>query len=118
MDMSFDQGKGLPGHVLESREPAWIIDLQEDNNFPRTKLKVDIGLRSGFGLPILAGDWIEGALEFFSESNNEPGQSLFNVLLQIGIQICRIFKRCEAAEKLYQSWKHYSSIIHTAMDGF
>src|SRR2546425_6683736 len=45
-------GVGLPGRVLVSKKPAWIIDVAKDPNFPRVKAATDIGVRAAFGFPV------------------------------------------------------------------
>src|SRR5262249_4291192 len=51
----FALGVGLPGRVLVSKKPAWIIDVTKDPNFPRVTAATDIGVKSAFGFPVLAG---------------------------------------------------------------
>jgi hypothetical protein len=64
-DTSFDSGEGLPGRVMSTGKSAWIEDIHKDDNFPRAKLKVDIGIRSGFAFPVLVGKEVVGVMEFF-----------------------------------------------------
>ncbi|HIK58003.1 MAG TPA: GAF domain-containing protein, partial [Nitrospinaceae bacterium] len=66
------KGVGLPGRVLNSGEPAWIIDVTKDSNFPRAKLAENIGVKSGFAFPILIGKKVVGVMEFFSPKAVEP----------------------------------------------
>jgi PAS domain S-box-containing protein len=49
---SFKKGVGLPGRIWESSEPAWIVNVQTDPNFPRAQLSSDIGVKGAFGFPI------------------------------------------------------------------
>src|SRR5207245_3895752 len=52
----FRPGVGLPGRVWESKQPAWIEDVRDDPNFPRTATAKTIGLKTAVGIPILSGD--------------------------------------------------------------
>jgi hypothetical protein len=65
--IGFEHGEGLPGRVLASGTPAWIADLAEDPNFPRSEIARKVGLRAGFAFPILAGSDVAAVLEFFSD---------------------------------------------------
>lgn len=53
--MPLGRGEGLPGRVLASGKPAWIIDVTKDTNFPRNGVATDIGVKAGFGFPVLVG---------------------------------------------------------------
>ena len=102
MEMIFIRGIGLPGRILQTKKPAWIIDIQQDENFPRADLIHNTGLHSGFGLPILLDDKVKGVLEFFTKDKKEIDQSLFNELLQIGTQIGHFFEHYESSKELHK----------------
>ena len=61
----FRPGVGLPGRVWESKQPAWIEDVRDDPNFPRTATAKTIGLKTAVGIPILSGDKVIAVIEFF-----------------------------------------------------
>ncbi|PJC46811.1 MAG: hypothetical protein CO036_00825, partial [Candidatus Omnitrophica bacterium CG_4_9_14_0_2_um_filter_43_12] len=83
-ETSLEAGVGLPGRVLVSGEPAWIIDVTKDPNFPRAKLARDIGVKAGFAFPILIGTKVVGVMEFFSPKAVEPDPQMLAIMAQIG----------------------------------
>src|SRR6202050_510396 len=97
---SFANEVGLPGRVLSSGKPAWIVDVQEDGNFPRLKLAADIGVRAGFGFPILVGTRVGGVLEFFSNESVEPDTCLLELMARIGTQLGRAIERNQSQKEL------------------
>ncbi len=94
----FMPGIGLPGRVLASGEPAWVTDVTEDPNFPRAKLAQDIGVKAGFGFPVIVGKSVVGVLEFFSADAVEPDEEMLETMGHIGTQLGRVVER-ERAEK-------------------
>jgi ammonium transporter len=97
---SFDKGIGLPGRVLESGKPAWIIDVTRDSNFPRAKVAEDIGVRAGFAFPILIGSQVEGVMEFYSPEAVEPDDKFLEIMGNIGTLLGRVAERKRAESKL------------------
>jgi PAS domain S-box-containing protein len=95
---TFSRGVGLPGSVLESGKPAWIVDA-EDGYLPRASLADDIGLEAGFACPVLAGSKVVAVLEFFTLEAVEPDQMLLTGLQQVGTQLGRVYER-EWSEKI------------------
>ena len=100
---TFQSGVGLPGRVMASGEPAWIVDVTKDRNFPRAKLAKDIGLRAGFACPVLAGTTVVAVLEFFAPDAMEPDQTLLNTLVHVGLQLGRVYEREQAERELRES---------------
>src|SRR6266536_341190 len=48
----FPPGVGLPGRVWSSGRPEWIIDVTNEDNFPRAPVATKEGLHAGIGFPI------------------------------------------------------------------
>lgn len=94
----FDPGTGLPGRVLQSGKPTWIIDVSRDPNFPRASLAENIGVRAGFAFPILIGKEVVAVMEFFSTEAAEPDGKMLEIMAQVGTQLGRVVER-QRAEK-------------------
>jgi PAS domain S-box-containing protein len=90
---TFDSGVGLPGRVLEFGEPAWIVDVTKDPNFPRAGLAEDAGLYGALAFPVTADEQVVAVLEFFDEKADEPDESLLATVAHVGEQLGRVFKR-------------------------
>jgi bHLH-MYC/R2R3-MYB transcription factor-like protein len=76
-------GEGLPGRVQASAAPAWIADVEADENFPRRTIAAAAGLRSAFAIPLAGG----GALEFLSTAALAPDDDLLSTLTSVGRRI-------------------------------
>jgi PAS domain S-box-containing protein len=95
-------GVGLPGRVLASGQATWLMDATRDVNFPRVKAQ-DMGVRAGFGFPVLVGASVVAVLEFFSGGAVEPDQRLLQAMAHIGTELGRVFERQRAEEELRQA---------------
>ncbi len=99
-DTRFAPGIGLPGRVLSSREPAWIVDVTKDPNFPRANLAEDIGVKAGFAFPVLVGKDVDAVMEFFSTEAVEPDEHILEIMAQVGTQLGRVIERKRAEKAL------------------
>jgi signal transduction histidine kinase/DNA-binding response OmpR family regulator len=93
-------GVGLPGRVLATGTPAWIVDVSEDDNFPRTQVARLAGIRAGFAFPVLVGSDVTAVLEFFTDKAVEPDEPLLRLMSQIGTQLGRCVERDCAESRL------------------
>ncbi len=99
----FAPGVGLPGRVLASGRPAWIIDVTKDPNFPRATFAKDIGVKAGFGFPVWVATEVVAVLEFFAADAIEPDEPLLEVMAHIGTQLGRVIERTQAKAALQQA---------------
>jgi signal transduction histidine kinase/DNA-binding response OmpR family regulator/HAMP domain-containing protein len=100
---SFAPGAGLPGRVVASKTPSWIMDVTRDANFPRSRLAADLDVKGAFGFPILVGTEVVGVLEFFTSEPKEPDEPLLAAMTYIGTQLGRVFERHRAEGELRQA---------------
>ncbi len=97
-------GSGLPGCVLASGKPQWILNLADETPLSqRTRTALDAGLRSGFGFPIVVNEKIIGILEFFSLYSVPPDEELLGMLGHIGAQLGQVVIRQRAEADLQRA---------------
>jgi len=96
----FRPGIGLPGRVLAGGRPSWITNVVKDDNFPRSQLASELGVRGAFGFPVLAGRQVVAVLEFFTDRPAEPDESILEVMGHVGTQLGRVFERRKSDREL------------------
>src|SRR3954462_11635778 len=80
-------GVGLPGRVLATGEPAWLVDVPADPNFPRATAARRDGLRAGFAFPLRSAGGLSGVMEFFARDAREPDERLLATMVVVGSQV-------------------------------
>ncbi len=93
----------FPSHVWANDSALWVMDIADDNRFPRSQIAAKEGLHGAFGFPIWLGQEILGVMEFFSTDIRRPDANLIAVMSTIGSQIGQFVARKRAEEALQQS---------------
>lgn len=114
---TFTEGDGLPGRVALVKEPIWIRDVSQDENFHRADVAQALGIKTAFAFPILLDGSPTGILEFFSTENEEPDRRLMEGIESVGVQLSRVAEREQAKETLRVSEERYRSLQESAPDG-
>ncbi|GEM_PF-2608036 len=112
----FRSGEGLPGMVLSTGAPQWIEDVTQFDNFPRSKMGLDIKVKAAFGFPVMIGKNVGAVLEFFSDQPAPPNKDLMESMRHVGTQLGRIIERHNAEQSLLNSEKHFRALIENALD--
>lgn len=75
--------RGLPGRVWSSGEPEWVLDVSSESRgtYPRSDVAADVGLKAGFGVPIMANEQISAVLVFFMEA--EPREEDLRLVIDL-----------------------------------
>src|SRR4029078_7169452 len=103
MQDNFTHGLGLPGLVGAAGQPAWILDVMQDSNFPRAPSARQANLHGAFAFPIMINEKVLGVMEFFSHEIRPPDQDLLQGFVTAGSQLAQFFerKRAEASVHAY-----------------
>ena len=112
----FLPGIGLPGRVLSSHQPAWIVDVTTDPNFPRAKLARDIDVHGAFGFPVIVNEEVTAVLEFFSEKSENPDEDLLDFVGQVGLQLGHAFEHKRAERVLESSEEKFRALFEGSRD--
>src|SRR4051812_31294042 len=110
------RGEGLPGRVWVAREPAWIVDVREDSNFPRARIAARTGLRSGFCFPVGTPRKILGAMEFFTATRRRPDDATLPAMETLGAQLGQFVERRRAEREVRESDQRKRAILDAALD--
>jgi PAS domain S-box-containing protein len=101
---TFARGIGLPGRVLASGKPHWIVDVTKDKNFLRTEISKDMSIKSGIAFPVMVGAKVVAVLEFFTTDAVKPDQQFMEIMTEAGTQLGRVVER-KQAEKAEEEFK-------------
>jgi signal transduction histidine kinase len=93
---SMQRGVGLPGRIWQSRRPAWIEEIEADENFPRAPLARSIGLRSVFGFPLIVSGEVSAIIEVFSAQRRPVEESTLRMTATLGSHIGQFIERVAA----------------------
>ena len=108
------RGIGLPGRVLAQRKALWIEDVTEERNFPRASQAQDIGVRAGFGLPIMVEAEVVGVLEFFMPETRDRDDRLLEMGTFIGTQLGRVVERKRIESRMQELDRAKSEFVANA----
>jgi PAS domain S-box-containing protein len=109
-------GEGLPGRVLATGAPAWIVDAPQDLNFPRAAAARRRGLHAGFGFPLYSPRGVVGVVEFFSGRLREPDQELLAAMGALGSQVGQFVARRRVEEEVRASESRLRAMLDAALD--
>lgn len=97
-EISLPPGRGLPGRVWRSKQPAWVEDVTNDTNFPRAATASQCGLKAALAIPILARDEVVAVIEFFLRSPRREDARLIDVIVAVAAQLGLAIERKRAEE--------------------
>jgi PAS domain S-box-containing protein len=109
-------GEGLPGRVLASGAPAWIVDAPQDANFPRAQAARRSGLHAGFGFPLRSPRGVVGVMEFFAGELREPDEPLLATMDTLGSQVGQFVSGRRAAEEVRARESRLRAMLEAALD--
>ena len=111
----FRPGVGLPGRVWELKRPAWIEDVTQDPNFPRTKAAAKVGLKAAVGIPILSGDEVIAVIEFFLHESRAENERLVEVITAVAAQLGLVMERKARRRKTLEHQRN--PLVHLVQHG-
>jgi len=100
LETRFAPGVGLPGMAAAQKQPVWIEDITELEDFLRFTPGTDTVLRTGLSVPVLHGGAVVAVLEFYHSQRCERDEGLLRVMVSVATSLGRVTERQRAAEAL------------------
>ena len=97
---SFEQGVGLPGHVWQIGQPAWIEDVAAQSDFVRSEVARQSRLHGAVAFPISYGGEMFGVVEFLSRRSLKPEADVMQMCSALGSQMGLFAERKRGEEEL------------------
>jgi signal transduction histidine kinase len=91
---------GALERVLNTRQPAWVWDLQPAPGAVRRPMMLAAGLRSWIGFPVLAADEVIAVIEFFDAGLRSRDESVLRLISTLATQLGPVIQRKRAAEQI------------------
>jgi PAS domain S-box-containing protein len=113
---AFPSTVGLPGRVLATGKPAWIENVVQDANFPRSEAAREAGLHGAFAFPICLGEEVVGVIECFNRIVVPVEPDLLRTMATVGNQIGQFIARKREEEAVSDEQRRTSAIVNTALD--
>ncbi len=109
---------GLIRQVLATGNSNWIPDVLMRPDFLRAGLATRAGLRSAFAFPVMLGDRVVGAIEFFSRERRESDTWLLQTAVSVGRLIGQLMARRQAEAATRESEARFRSLTELSSDWY
>ena len=110
-------GRGLPGRVWESGEPAWISDVTGDPNFPRAAAAAAAGLRAALCVPVTGDRGPLAVVEVMTHKMPDPDPDLLATFESLGRQVGRFVEQRFAERVIRENEALLRATLDAALDG-
>ena len=108
------RGEGLPGRVWASEASVWLLDVRDEENFPRAKAAAAANLRSAFACPIVVASQVLGVIEFFAHDLREPDAEVRETIGTLAGHFGEFMERRQAQERLRESEARFRALMDQA----
>jgi len=115
----FPPATGLPGRVWSSKQPEWIQDVTnkpDDTVFLRKQCVMEVGLKAGFGIPIIDNNQVLAVLVFFMFESCEEDKRLVEIVSTVATQLGSLVQRKRAEAALRESEERFRLLIEGVKD--
>lgn len=113
----FRSGEGLPGRIWATKKPEWVRDLSVNGEgYLRADSALKADLRSGFGIPIIAGDEVIAVIVFYMQESREEDAHLVDLVSSVAVQIGSVIQRKLAEGLLKKSEARLRAFVNALPD--
>jgi len=119
LEFIFPRNIGWPGRLWEGKISQWYADVSQlpEQVFPRVKLAKQVGIRTGFGIPVLIENNVVAVFLFFMfKSTPETSDKIEPIKKSIS-EVSVLLHHKQTEQRLQDSNEKYRSIFENAVEG-
>lgn len=111
--LTFPPNTGLIGRVWSNRQPEWVPDVSSapDDIFLRVQIALEIGLKAGLAIPVLAGGQVVAVLAFFMFKPHPEDKQLVSLVSAVAAQLGAVVRLKQAEVALRESQRQLAALI-------
>lgn len=116
---TFPSGRGLPGRVWELQAPVWHEDVSAlpADVFPRSAIAAEIGIRAGFGVPIIDRGEVLAVLGFFLLESREEDEEMVAIVSAVASELGALVRRKRTESQLTETTERLAVTLRSIGDG-
>ena len=112
--MDFDGENSIPGRAAEMREAVWFAGDEDLSDLVRKPIFNDLGIVSGFAIPVMDNGVVVAVMEFFSTRLERSQPDFEKALEHIALQLGRVVERSRAEQELVSAREEAESLLEVA----
>ncbi len=119
LEFIFPPNIGLPGRLWVSQQPEWYPDVSKLSKkvFSRVELAKRLGMKTGFGWPILISNQVVAVIVFFMFKSQLENPSQLGVIHHLTPQLTVLLHQKQTEKRLKDATEKYRSIFENAVEG-
>lgn len=98
-ELKLRKGEGLAGIVWNEKQPAWMSNVKDEMR-GHPYLVEQVGIRTGYAIPVAYKKEFFGALCFLTRSELETNKPLLTMLTAVGVEIGQFFVRLRSEREV------------------
>ncbi|WP_054469936.1 EAL domain-containing protein [Planktothricoides sp. SR001] len=119
LEFIFPPNIGLPGRIWVTKKSEFYPDISKlsKNFFSRVEMAKKLGVKSGFGIPVVISNEVVAVILFFMLKSNPKNPVKLEMIQNMMPQLTVLLHQKQTEKQLKETTEKYRSIFENAVEG-